>query len=507
MFGLMQARELRRTSARSLVTWMLLAVAGVALLAYWDEQRENGAALRDFGHDQALLAQTLSHALAERLEVVSRDARDASSALVAPAERDGPDGVHISVRRTSEPPAAATELGTFRFRAAGGDDERTASVPFVRLFRSLRALERPASLLVLVRPPGMGWIRASDGKPVPSTTLVPMNTFDPGAVEIPRAEAVDLGLPFRMTIAGIARTAAGPLGTWDVAVVASARVERDREFRAQRRLFLGVAVAGALVLGFGTAALRRQKHELELAHTLAITGLERERDQRLVEARQLATMAALATGIAHEVATPLGVIVARAEQVAFETANGAQTRRAAEIIVEQSDRIETVIRGFLALARGHSPRLELTPAADTARQALDLVEHRFAKAKVALTSELANGLPLVACDARMFEQVLVNLLLNACEACKPGGRVHLMLRASGERVSFVVEDDGVGIDAEAARRATEPFFTTKREGTGLGLAIANEIVNHHSGSLALEPRDEGGTRAIVELPIASRPPV
>ena len=500
----MQVRDLRRPSTRSLVMWMLLAVAGVALLAYWDEQRENAAALRDFGHDQALLAQTLSHALASQLEVASRDAREASSGLVAPAERDGPDGVHVSARSTSEPPLATNEPGIFRFPAEEGDRQRSASVPYARLFRSLRALERPASLLVLVRPPGMGWIRASDGKTVTPTVLVPATA---GAVEIPRKEAADLGLPFRMTIAGVAPVDAGRLGTWDVAVIASARVERDREVRAQRRLFLGVAVAGALVLAFGTAALRRQKHELELTHALAITGLERERDQRLVEARQLATMAALATGIAHEVATPLGVIVARAEQVASETGNGAPTRRAAEIIVEQSERIETVIRGFLALARGHSPRLELTAPADTARQALDLVEHRFAKAKVALTSELANGLPMVACDARMFEQVLVNLLLNACEACSPGGRVHLTLRVSGERVSFVVDDDGIGIDSEAARRATEPFFTTKPEGTGLGLAIANEIVNHHSGSLALEPRSEGGTRASVELPIASRPVV
>jgi two-component system sensor histidine kinase AtoS len=102
----------------------------------------------------------------------------------------------------------------------------------------------------------------------------------------------------------------------------------------------------------------------------------------------------------------------------------------------------------------------------------------------------------------MFEQVLVNLLLNACEACKPGGSAELSVRTEDKRVVFSVEDDGVGIGEEAAARATEPFFTTKPEGTGLGLAITNEIVHHHSGSLVLRARPTGGTQATVELPIA-----
>ncbi|MEA2750848.1 MAG: hypothetical protein QOI41_4991, partial [Myxococcales bacterium] len=92
--------------------------------------------------------------------------------------------------------------------------------------------------------------------------------------------------------------------------------------------------------------------------------------------------------------------------------------------------------------------------------------------------------------------------LNACEACSPGGTVELSVRDEGERIAFVVEDDGVGIDDETAARATEPFFTTKPEGSGLGLAITNEIVHHHRGTLRLEPRLTGGTKATVELPTA-----
>ncbi len=308
-----------------------------------------------------------------------------------------------------------------------------------------------------------GWRRQTRA-PVAATSLDEGAGAEVRAIQLSRAEAAELGLPARMAVAGIARIDAGPLGAWDVAVIATAKVERDRERRAQWRLVLGVAVAGALVLAFGSAAVRRQKNQLELTHALAIAALEHERDERLVQADKLATMAALATGIAHEVATPLGVIVARAEQVVARTENDEKSRRAAEIIVSEADRIHAVIRGFLALARGHTPQLEDADPAVLAEEALALVDHRFTKVDVALTSAIAKDLPAVACDPRMFEQVLVNLLLNACEACRTGGHVDLSVRRRDDRIAFVVEDDGVGIDAEAARRATEPFFTTKREG-------------------------------------------
>jgi signal transduction histidine kinase len=133
---------------------------------------------------------------------------------------------------------------------------------------------------------------------------------------------------------------------------------------------------------------------------------------------------------------------------------------------------------------------------------VDLVEHRFDKAGVKLTMRVDGPLPRIACDPKLFEQVLVNLLLNACDACGHGGHVELAVTGDAERVAFLVTDDGLGITMETARRATEPFFTTKAEGegTGLGLAIASEIVKHHHGELSLRPREKTcGTRATVAI--------
>jgi signal transduction histidine kinase len=103
----------------------------------------------------------------------------------------------------------------------------------------------------------------------------------------------------------------------------------------------------------------------------------------------------------------------------------------------------------------------------------------------------------------MLEQALVNLLLNACDASARGQTVRIAVEAEGSTLRFVVSDEGEGVSVQTAARAQEPFFTTKPEGrgNGLGLAITREIVAHHGGKLALEPRHpERGTRAIIELP-------
>jgi signal transduction histidine kinase len=103
----------------------------------------------------------------------------------------------------------------------------------------------------------------------------------------------------------------------------------------------------------------------------------------------------------------------------------------------------------------------------------------------------------------LLEHALVNLLLNACDACEAGGTVELTAGARNGHVVFAVADDGVGISRQDIDHAMEPFFTTKSagEGTGLGLTIAREIVMSHRGSLQLDPRSPRGTRAVLELPI------
>lgn len=443
----------RARAVPALAIWMIVAIAGVAGLAYWDHQRESRAVLVDFADDQAWLADALARVVAERLASIERHAR-----------LEG---------RKPEP------------------------IPLDEVLSSVRSLERPDDLRVLVRAPASAELVATDGRPVRGAAVLAGFERNARSVTLSRSEASDLGLPRRMAVAGLARVD----GNWRLAVVASAQSERDREMRGRGRLLLGVALGAALVIAFGGAALRRRTKELELEHALEISGIEGERSEELARADKLATMGALATGIAHEVSTPLAVIAARGESITTNAPDDG-TRHSGEVIVEQAKRINEVIRGFLDLARGHARPFEQRDPNALARKAMHLVSHRFAKAGVTLEARL-DGVASVACDPRLFEHAIVNLLLNACDACSEGGMVELAVRGDGERVAFLVTDDGEGIAEEDASRLIQPFFTTKPEGSGLGLAIASEIVKHHRGSLVLRPRADGrGTQAIVELPVS-----
>lgn len=429
---------------------ILLAIVAFGAVAVWDERREASAALEDFALEQSALA------------------REAAAALTAEL--------------------GSAELGSEHGRA--------------HFARVLGAVEQKGSVLALLRQPGASDLRTLGGKPVRLATIDAALLRGDKWVRLSREEAAELGLPARLAIAGLATAGAGTKDVWRVATVATALRVRDREARAMSRLILGFALTSALIAGFGLLAESKQKKELALARNLAVAEAMQVRDERLVRADKLATLGALATGIAHEVSTPLGVIVGRAEQLLPRVASDERAQRSVNAILQQAERITHIVRAFLRLARGGTPSLEKVSPAELARAAMDLVEHRFTKSRVTLTNEIQRNPPRVACDPKLFEQVLVNLLLNACDACAEGGHVNLAIRGDGERVAFVVTDDGHGITDDVATRATEPFFTTKSEeaGTGLGLAIANEIVKHHHGELTLTSGGRvRGTRATVEL--------
>jgi signal transduction histidine kinase len=357
---------------------------------------------------------------------------------------------------------------------------------------SARGLERPDALIVLESAAGV--LHRPDGTVVISAAVTDAITRGERTVRLSRPEAFALGLPSRMAVAGIGKAADGHA----VVVVATALRVRDRERHARNRLFLGIALATLLVGVFGGLALRIQRKELVLERELAMKEAEKAREERLARADKLATMGAFATGIAHEIATPLAVIAARTEMLSDDD----RRARAAQIIVEQTDKISGIIRSFLALARGESPERSKLAPLDLLSSAKGMVEHRFEAAEVALDIAVPKDAPMVFGEPRLLEQALVNLLLNACDASQPGQHVRAVVRMEEGRVCFCVEDDGMGISADVAARATEPFFTTKPAGagTGLGLAITNEIAKHHQGRFVITARPEGGTVARLDVP-------
>ena len=133
--------------------------------------------------------------------------------------------------------------------------------------------------------------------------------------------------------------------------------------------------------------------------------------------------------------------------------------------------------------------------------AVALVEHRFAKAGVDLRQEIDGALPAVVGDPRLLEHAVVNLLLNACDACRAGGDVLIRGRRDQAEIEILVEDSGAGISPSDVGRALEPFFTTKGpKSTGLGLSVAYGTIQRYGGTLSIDSAEGLGATVAVSLP-------
>jgi len=381
---------------------------------------------------------------------------------------------------------------------------------------AVRKLEATGQVAVLLRQQKGAGFLLSNGKLVSSSELDAAFHKHAPSARLPRSLAATIGLGARTAIAGLApRVLTAPESPEGVAVVESARAERDRARHSQWRAVLMVLMVSVLIVGFGLTVLRRQRREAFLQQKLRLHRAERARDAELSRANRMATIAALASGFAHEIATPLGVIVGRVEQLRSASASDAKATRLLDAIAAQTEHIERVIRGFLGLTRGDTPSLSRVAASELARAAVALVQHRFGQTQITLTVvDRDQGDSLVSCNATLFGQVLINVLINALEASEAGDSVRLELGRVGESVEFCVIDEGHGIPRATIEQVMEPFFTTKatRGGTGLGLAIAKEIVSHHRGELTLvrradrEGAEVQGTRVTVRLPITQEMP-
>jgi signal transduction histidine kinase len=226
------------------------------------------------------------------------------------------------------------------------------------------------------------------------------------------------------------------------------------------------------------------------------------------------TVGKLASGIAHELGTPLNVVAGRARMIMEPDVTPEEVQNNARIVVEQSERMTRIIRQLLDFARRRGPQKAPCNLAQVARQTVSLLrplaEKRGVQAAVLAPDDLAD----VEADGSQIQQVLTNLVVNAVHAMDKGGTVTVTLtdedatpppdhggvRARWLRVD--VADSGKGIAPEHLSHIFEPFFTTKDvgEGTGLGLSVAYGMVREHGGWIAVRSQLGQGSTFSVYLP-------
>ncbi len=395
---------------------------------------------------------------------------------------------------------AADSIGPAEGAPRGGGDAAQVR----RLFEEARAAEREAAVVVLFRLPGQSAYLATDGRTLSAPSFDDAIAAEQRFTRLLRDEAARIGLPRRQAIAGLATIASGPMAGLRLAVVSSIARERDYVLHERWRAFISLSVAIALVTAFAIFMLREMAKEQTLAASLARKEVELDRDEQLARADRLGSLAAMSLGVAHELATPLGVMSARVEQLGNLGDADPRAAKSVAAVRDQIERMRAIIQGFLALARG-TPTRALVDVQAIASSAEDLVRHRFSGAGVELAVSCAEP-ARVRCDVTLVVQALANLLVNACEASQRGQRVSLRASTEERMVGFEVRDEGSGMSEEAIAKAAAPFFTTRANqgGTGLGLAIATEIAQHHGGGLTIERREDhaSGMRVVLALPRA-----
>jgi signal transduction histidine kinase len=234
----------------------------------------------------------------------------------------------------------------------------------------------------------------------------------------------------------------------------------------------------------------------------------RNLENQLVRAEKLITVGVLSAGIAHEIGSPLAVIRGRAEQVLAHLGGGARSEDV-RVIIKHIDAITRTIRQLLDFSRRQAVAPSAVPLAVAVERARGLLQWKLEARGLALDVALDDDLPTLAADPDQLEQVLVNLLLNACDASDKGARITVVGRGAGpSRVRIEVVDHGCGILAEHMNAVFDPFFTTKKrgEGTGLGLTIVSGIVRNHGGEINLASAPARGTTVTVTWPAAAAGP-
>jgi two-component system NtrC family sensor kinase len=279
---------------------------------------------------------------------------------------------------------------------------------------------------------------------------------------------------------------------------------------AEGKAVTPVAVERRDELGRVAEAFNDMATQLAAARVKLETETERALDleQHLRHAERLAIAGKLASGLAHEIGTPLNIISGRAEML-VETLPGHDPRRdELSGIVDQIDRISAIIRSLLDTARRDKPEAQPVAISDVVLRLWPLMEHAARRHGVVIRSAVDSDTPKVLADGNQLQQVLLNLLMNAFEATPPGGRTMLTAvredRGGRAGVAIRVHDTGSGIAAEALAHIFEPFYSTKPagQGTGLGLPISRDIVREHGGHLLVSKTGSDGTTVTVWLPAA-----
>ena len=237
-----------------------------------------------------------------------------------------------------------------------------------------------------------------------------------------------------------------------------------------------------------------------------------ELESGLRQSEKLATVGQLASGLAHEIGTPLNILLGRTELIKRRLEDKESIRRNLEIIDNQIEKITKIIQQLLGFVRKKKPEQKVLDIGTVLETTLDFLDYRIEKQKLRVVKNFEQNLPSLVGDQDLLQQVFLNLILNALQSMSEGGMLCLstsstrvsrggLLESQRHYIEVRVEDTGIGMGKEVMRHLFNAFFTTKKTGTGLGLMVTQGIVQDHDGWIDVESEVGKGSVFKVYLPL------
>jgi signal transduction histidine kinase len=234
--------------------------------------------------------------------------------------------------------------------------------------------------------------------------------------------------------------------------------------------------------------------------------LEKSRE-KLLQSEKMALVGKLAAEVAHSIRNPMTSIKLRLfslERTLDLTPNQSTDF---DVISKEMRHLDTIVRNFLEFSRPPKLKMRKVDVSDVVDMTLELLQNRIEHHNVRVDRQRGEFLPPIDADPEQLKEVLVNLIVNACEAMGKSGHITIaeedaVAEKIGRAVLVRITDTGPGIPESIRDKVMEPFFSTKEDGTGLGLAIAARIVEEHGGRLDLRSGESWGTTFIITLPVA-----
>lgn len=267
-------------------------------------------------------------------------------------------------------------------------------------------------------------------------------------------------------------------------------------FRFQIRIIISCAVVMMILLVILIFVVKKGEGIIQ-QRTLERIRLK----EQLSRAERLSSLGEMVAGISHEIRNPLGIIRSSAELLKKKMDKTAPMNTIPDVIVEEANRLNSIITDFLNYAKPHPPNFAPCRVDEILEKNITFLDPELEAQGYIIKKRYNGDIPPIQADSSMIYQVFLNILINSMQAMPGGGEIHVDIESAGETVNIVFKDKGKGIPQEILEKIWDPFFTTKETGTGLGLGIVKNIIEAHNGSIHIENRPIYGAQVTIQLPV------